>query len=172
MEVLLFDYMYNKFAKLFGKENIEIGYVDTDSIIFKIENMKNEEYQNIQNNNPDVFGCKIGLMEDEIDKNDEITEYIGLSSKCYSYITKNNLKDNVKTKGISESYKSKYLNHQEFRNVLFDDVNLNKVEFNSIKIKNQKIFTNKIIKDNVKNFNDKRFMIDKFTSIPFELNLR
>ena len=170
-KVLLFDYMYNKFPKLFGKENIEIGYVDTDSIIFKIKNMKNEEYQNIQNNNPDVFGCKIGLMEDEIDKNDEITEYIGLSSKCYSYITKNNLKDNVKTKGISESYKSKYLNHQEFRKVLFDDVNLNKVEFNSIKIKNQKIFTNKIIKDNVKNFNDKRFMIDKFTSIPFELNL-
>ena len=171
-KVLLFDYMYNKFPKLFGKENMEIGYVDTDSIIFKIKNMKNEEYQNIQNNNPDVFGCKIGLMEDEIDKNDEITEYIGLSSKCYSYITKNNFKDNVKTKGISESYKSKYLNHQEFRKVLFDDVNLNKVEFNSIKIKNQKLFTNKIIKDNVKNFNDKRFMIDKFTSIPFELNLR
>ena len=171
-KVLLFDYMYNKFPKLFGKENMKIGYVDTDSIIFKIKNMKNEEYQNIQNNNPEVFGCKIGLMEDEIDKDDEITEYIGLSSKCYSYITKNNLKDNVKTKGISESYKSKYLNHQEFRKVLFDDINLNKVEFNSIKIKNQKIFTNKIIKDNVKNFNDKRFMIDKFTSIPFELNLR
>ena len=28
-------------------------------------------------------------MEDEIDKNDEIIEYIGLSSKCYSYIAKN-----------------------------------------------------------------------------------
>ena len=27
---------------------MEIVYVDTDSIIFKIENMKNEEYQNIQ----------------------------------------------------------------------------------------------------------------------------
>ena len=77
-KVLLFDYMYNKFPKLFGKEKMKIGYVDTDSIIFKIENMKNDEYQNIQKNNPDVFGCKIGLMEDEIYKNDEITEYIGL----------------------------------------------------------------------------------------------
>ena len=86
-KVLLFDYMYNKFPKLFGKENMKIGYVDTDSIIFKIENMKNTEYQNIQKNNPDIFGCKIGLMEDEIDKDDEITEYIGLSSKCYSYMT-------------------------------------------------------------------------------------
>ena len=58
-----------------------------------------------------------------------------------------------------------------FRKVLFDDKNLDKVEFNSIKLKNQKLFTKKIIKDNVKNFNDMRFMIDKFTSIPFELNL-
>ena len=46
-KVLLFDYMYNKFPKLFGKENMEIGYVDTDSMIFKIKNMKNTEYQNI-----------------------------------------------------------------------------------------------------------------------------
>ena len=52
---------------------------------------------------------------------------------------KNNLKDNVKTKGISESYKSKYLNHQEFRKISFDDINLNKVEFNTIKIKKSKI---------------------------------
>ena len=162
--------MYNKFPKLFGRENMKIAYVDTDSIIFKVKNMKNEEYQDIQKNNPDVFGCKIGLMEDEIDKNDEIIEYIGLSSKCYSYITKN-INKSIKIKGISESYKAKYLNHQEFRNVLFDNKNLNKVEFNTISIKNQKIFTNKIIKDNIKNFNDKRFMIDKFTSIPFKLNV-
>ena len=45
-KVLLFDYMYNKFPKLFGKENIEIGHVDTDSIIFKIKIIKNKEYQN------------------------------------------------------------------------------------------------------------------------------
>ena len=77
----------------------------------------------------------------------------------------------IKTKGISESYKSKYLNHQEFRNVLFDNKKLDKVEFNTISIKNQKLFTNKIIKDNIRNFNDKRFMIDKFTSIPFELHV-
>ena len=113
-------------------------------------------------------------MEDEINEIDETTEYIGLSFKCYSYITRENtkkIKDTNKTKGISESYKEKYLNHQEFRKVLFDNKDLDKVEFNSIKIKNQKLLTNKIIKDSVKNFNDKRFMIDKFISIPFELNL-
>ena len=81
------------------------------------------------------------------------------------------IKDTIKIKGISESYKSKYLNHQEFRKVLFDNKKLDKVEFNTMSIKNQKLFTDKIIKDNIKNFNDKRFMIDKFTSIPFELNV-
>ena len=153
---------------------MKIGYVDTDSIIFKIENMKNEEYQNIQKSNLDIFGCKIGLMEDEIDESDEITEYIGLSSKCYSYITRENtkkIKDAIKTKGLSQSYKEKYLIHQEFREVLFDNKDLDKAEFYSIKIKNQKLFTNKKIKDNVKNFNDKRFMINKFTSILLKLNL-
>ena len=84
----------------------------------------------------------------------EITECIGLSSRCYSYIT-NNIKNSIRTKGISESYKSKYLNHQEFRNVLFDNKRLDKIEFNSITIKNQKLLTNRIIKDNIKNFNDK-----------------
>ena len=31
-KVSLFDYMYNKFPKLFGKENMKIGHVDADSI--------------------------------------------------------------------------------------------------------------------------------------------
>ena len=47
-KVLLFDYMYNKFPKLFGKENMKIGYADTDSIIFKIENMKIWKMKNIK----------------------------------------------------------------------------------------------------------------------------
>ena len=55
-KVLLFDYMYNKFPKLFGKENMKTGYVNTDCILSRIENMKNEEYQNIQKNNLDIFG--------------------------------------------------------------------------------------------------------------------
>ena len=40
--------MYNKFPTLFKRKNMEIGYVDTDSIIFKTKNMKTEEYQDIQ----------------------------------------------------------------------------------------------------------------------------
>ena len=42
--VLLFNFMYNQFPKLLGRKNMEIGYVDTDSIILKIKNMKNVEY--------------------------------------------------------------------------------------------------------------------------------
>ena len=56
------------------------------------------------------------------------------------------IKDTIKIKRISESYKTKYLNHQEFRKVLFDNKKSNKAEFNTISIKNQKLFTKKIKK--------------------------
>ena len=40
---------------------MEIIYVDTDGIIFKIENMKNEEYQNIQK----IIMMYLGVKLDE-----------------------------------------------------------------------------------------------------------
>ena len=66
-------------------------------LFLKLKTFKMKNIKIFKKNNPDVLGCKIGLMEDEIDKNDEIIEYIGLSSKCYSYITK---KEKIKKKDI------------------------------------------------------------------------
>ena len=48
-----------------------------------------------------------------------IKEFITLSSKCYSYICKNEIKNNknklknniVHTKGLADSYKNKYIDH-------------------------------------------------------------
>ena len=37
--------MYNKFPKLFGMENMKIGYIDTDSIILKLEISKYSKKQ-------------------------------------------------------------------------------------------------------------------------------
>ena len=55
-----------------------------------------------------------------------IKEFISLSSKCYSYICKNDMKDNenklknniVHSKGISNSYKNKYIDHMLFKKTL------------------------------------------------------
>ena len=58
-----------------------------------------------------------------------IVEFVGLSSKCYSYICKNDIKNNqnknkneiVRTKGIGNCYKNKYIDHQLFKKTLMDN---------------------------------------------------
>ena len=49
-----------------------------------------------------------------------IQEFVGLSSNCYNYICKDDIKDNenklknniVHAKGIGNCYKNKYIDHQ------------------------------------------------------------
>ena len=80
--------------------------MDTDSIYSKL-NMSHDQYVKILENNKDLFGKNIGQMEPEYLHN-PIQEAVFLSSKCYSYICKNDiqknehkLKNNVlHTKGI------------------------------------------------------------------------
>ena len=81
--------------------------MDTDSIYAKL-NISHNEYLNILEENKDLFGKNIGQMEPEYIDN-PIKEFISLSCKCYSYVCKNDVKDNknklknniVHSKGIS-----------------------------------------------------------------------
>ena len=86
--------------------------MDTDSIYAKL-NISHNEYLKILEENKDLFGKDIGMMESEC-INNPIEEFISLSSKCYSYICKNDIENNknklknniVNGKGISNSYSS------------------------------------------------------------------
>ena len=103
--------------------------------------------------NKDLFGKDIGMIEPEC-INNPIKEFISLSSKCYSYICKNDIEDNenklknniVHSKGTSNSYKNKYIDHVLFKKTLIGNMKPNKISFNNISIKNQQIKTNMIIK--------------------------
>ena len=66
--------------------------MDTDSIYAKL-NISHNEYLKILEENKDLFGKDIGMMEPECIDN-PIKEFISLSYKCYSYICKNDIKDN------------------------------------------------------------------------------
>ena len=89
-KVHVFNYLYKIYPKLFG--DYKVLYMDTDSIFSKL-NISRDEYLRILEKNKDLFGKDIGLMEPECIDN-PIKEFIGLSSKCYSYICKNNIKNN------------------------------------------------------------------------------
>ena len=109
-KVHMFSYLFKIYPKLFG--NYKVLYQDTDSIYSKL-NISHDEYLKILEENNNLFGnVIIGQMEPEKLDN-PIKEFISLSSKCYSYICKNNIRYNknkiknniVHTKGILDSYK-------------------------------------------------------------------
>ena len=95
--------------------------MDTDSIYAKL-NISHDEYLKILEENKDLFGKDIGQNEAECIDN-PIQEFIALSSKCYSYICKNDIEKNknklknniIHSKGISNSYKNKYIDYMLFK---------------------------------------------------------
>ena len=114
-KIHIFNYLYKIYPKLFG--NYKVLYMDTDSIYAKL-NISYEEYLKILEENKNLFGKFIGMMEVEHLIN-AIKKFIALSSKCYSYICKNDIENNknklknniIHSKGISNSYKNKYIDH-------------------------------------------------------------
>ena len=102
-----------------------------------------------------------------------------MSSKCYSYICKNDIEKNknklknniVHTKGLADSYKNKYIDHALFKKTLLENMKPDKISFNNISVKNQQIRTNKIVKNNIEFFNDKRYISNINENIPYSLYL-
>ena len=125
-KVHMFNYLYKFYPRLFG--NNKVLYMDTDSIYAKLD-ISHNEYLKILEENKDLFGKDIGQNEPECIDN-PIKEFIALSSKCYSYICKNDIKDNkiklknniIHSKGISNSYKNKYIDHTLFKKTLIKKI--------------------------------------------------
>ena len=86
-KVHMFNYLYKIYPRLFG--DYKVLYMDTDSIYAKL-NISYEEYLKILEKNKDLFRKNIGQNEAECIDN-PIKELIALSSKCYSYLCKNDI---------------------------------------------------------------------------------
>ena len=116
------------------------------------------------------------MMEPECIDN-PIKEFIALSSKCYSYICKNDIVNNknklkyniVHSKGIVNSYKNKFIDHNLFKKTLIENMKPDKISFNNISVKNQQIKTNTIVKNNIEFLNDKRYISNINENIPHTL---
>ena len=167
-KVHMYNYLYKIYPKLFG-DDYKILYMDTDSIYSKL-NISYKKYLEILENNKDLFGEDIGKMEVENLYN-PIKEFISLSSKCYSYINKDDI-NITHTKGISDSYSKKYIGHKLFKETLLNNNKPDKINFNVISVKNQKISTKRIKKNNIEFLNDKRLIKDVYSNIPHTLYIK
>ena len=175
-KVHMYNYLYKIYPRLFGND-YKILCMDTDSIYAKI-NMNYEKYLKILENNKDLFGKDLGQMTPENLFN-EIKEGIFLSSKCYSYICKNDIPDNdnkiknntLHTKGISNSYSQQYIDHDLFKQTLLNNDKVNKIKFNLISVKKQQICTKEIEKKNIEFLNDKRYIENVYSNKPHTLHI-
>ena len=175
-KVHMYNYLYKIYPKLFG-DNYKVLYMDTDSIYAKL-NITHKKYIEILENNKDLFGKDIGQIEPEYLDN-PIQESVFLSSKSYSYICKNDMKDNkhemknnvLHTKGILNSYSQQYIDHNLFKQTLLNNDKPEKISFNTISVKNQKISTNKVTKNNIEFLNDKRYIENVDSNIPYTLHI-
>ena len=175
-KVNLYNYMYNIFPRLFGKENIAFSCRDTDSVMLKIDNLKYDNYLKILKENQHLFGKQMGLMENEINGN--INQIISLRSKCYSIqplsdINKKNDTNHKlrKMKGINQSYKIRNHTHKLYQKILFENYKKEKAEYYQITIKNNKLVTELVEKEDINLFNDKRHQINDLESKPHKINL-
>ena len=167
-KVHMYNYLYKIYPKLF-KDDYKVLYMDTDSIYSKL-NISYEKYLEILENNKNLFGEDIGQMEVE-NLHDPIKEFISLSSKCYSYINKDDI-DISHTKGICDSYSKKYIDHKLFKETLLNNNKPDKINFNVISVKNQKISTKKLTKNNIEFLNDKRYIKDINSNVPHTLYIK
>ena len=162
-KVHMYNYLYKIYPKLFG-DDYKVLYMDTDSIYAKL-NMNYEKYLKILEYNKDLFGKDLGQMSVENLFN-RIKEGIFLSSKCYSYICKDDIPDNnnkmknniLHTKGISNYYTQQYIDHDLFKQTLSNNEKPDKIKFNTISVGKQKITTREIEKKNIEFLNDKRYI--------------
>ena len=149
-KVHMFNYLFKIYPRLFG--DYKVLYMDTDSIYARL-NISHDEYLKILEENKYLFGKNIGQNEPEY-TNNLIEEFISLSSKCYSYICKNDiendknkLKNNiVHSKGILNSYKNKYVDHALFKKTLIENIKPDKMSFNSISLKINKLKLTQLLK--------------------------
>ena len=152
--------------------------MDTDSIYAKL-NISHDEYLKIVEENKDLFGKNIGQMESEFIDN-PIKGFIALSSKCYSYLCKNDIENNknklknniIHSKGIFNSYKNKYIDHALFKKILIENMKPDKISFNNISVKNQQIKTNAIVKNNIEFLNDERYISNIYENIPHTVYIK
>ena len=173
-KVHMYNYLYKIYPKLFG-DDYEVLYMDTDSIYAKL-NMTHEKYIEILQKNKDLFGKDIGQIKPEF-LNNPTQEAVFLSSKSYSYICKNDIKNNkhklknniLHTKGIMNSYSQQYIDHNLFKETLLNNDKPQKISFTTISVKNIQILTNKITKNNIEFSNDKRYIEDINSNIPHTL---
>jgi hypothetical protein len=172
-KVLMQDFHYNFMLKQFERSNIDLLFTDTDSLCYHIKNQdpyeiiaKNKQYFDLSaypKTDPmfDPINKKvIGKFKDEcIDGSlNYITEFVGLRSKLYAYMT-NDDEEHKKCKGVKKAVVQKDLKYDDYKKTMETrtDKEIKQMTFRSYK---HKLYTEKITKTGLSAYDDKCYILD------------
>jgi hypothetical protein len=160
----------------FDRENIDLLFTDTDNLCYHI---KNQDPNQIINENRDLFDLAnlpkdhfmydksnnkvIGKMKIE-SENAQITEFIGLRSKLYSFTTDIPITEEQKTlhkkcKGCKTSVVNKVLSFDNYKNTLLNRTP-GTIKQNGFRSYKHKVYTEEVSKVALSCYDDKCYIHD------------
>jgi len=175
--------MYSFYYNVLDDEtfDIDLGFSDTDSFLFKTKNTSNYEkkvfpHMDFSNYPPDHKNftlknkAKLGFFKDELGGKLSVSEFVGLRAKCYSMKLEN---ENYETsekkvcKGLGRVAIDKRLRFQHYKDCLFNYKD-RRYDFNTIRSKKQCVKTVYIKKKAISHFDSKRWLFDcGIHSVPY-----
>ena len=183
---LLYEIHYDYFMKKYKRENIEMIFTDTDSLIYEIKTkdfyddiLKDKrfydifDFSNFPVDHP-LYDIKnkalIGKIKIETGS-DIMTEFVGLRSKMYAY-TEEKGGGCKKGKGIKRVCLKKHIKFEDYKNVLFGNLEDGKkqmmVKAKGFRSFNHEIFTVSQTKIGLSGFDDKRYVCkDMINTLPW-----
>ncbi|XP_068707786.1 uncharacterized protein [Montipora foliosa] len=166
-KTLMYDFHYNYIKQKYGSK-AKLLFTDTDSLTYEIET--SDAYQDFWNDK-DKFDNSdypedsqyfdktnkkvIGKFKDEA-AGIPITEFVGLRSKMYSYM-KDNDKGGKTAKGIKKNIIKKNITHENYKNVLFNNKQLQHT-MKTIRSNLHQLGSYELNKVSLSCFDDKRYI--------------
>lgn len=166
----MYDFYYNKLTS--PNFNVDLGFSDTDSFLFKTNNSKKclkhlqpiMDFSNYPKNHK-LFSqsnkSKLGYFKDELGGSLMCKEFIGLRAKCYALkLQQNETKLEKKVcKGLGRIAIKNRLKFDHYKQCLFSKKNF-RFDYHSIKSTKQNVKTVRINKKALSHFDSKRWIFN------------
>jgi hypothetical protein len=167
---LMNDFHYNFMLDKIPREDIDLLFTDTDSLCYHIRKhdifqiMKENKHKFDLSDYPvghelhDPTNSKVeGVFKNESIK--QITEFVGLRAKLYSYSVHNDSNKHLRCKGVKTSVANKELNIDRYKSTLFNREKFSVVQ-NGIRSYKHELFTESVQKVALSGNDDKVFICD------------
>ena len=181
-KTLMYDFHYNYMIKKYG-DNQTLLFTDTDSLAYEIKT--DDFYKDISedvktkfdtSNFPKVHasciktGCNkkvIGMMKDECGGK-QITEFVGLRAKMYSYKVKDSDQEEKRAKGVKKAVIKKDISFNDYYSCLTGENPVIYRKMNLIRSHKHDIFTETVNKVALSANDDKRVIqSDKISTLAY-----